>query len=140
MARIGDLFAAEGVQYRTEGFSILSTRTPIVLHGFQRIHYSKRNWVGLNPFTYVSSVNVRCQPDQSGTHVSIKIDRFRAFVWVAFWFCSSGMAALAAPEPVGVIFFAAVSLAAWLVLVSFLGGSLVKKEIADCLNADSFIA
>jgi hypothetical protein len=137
IARIGELLAKEGVQYRKEGLSIFSTRTPIALLSFQRNRYSNKNWVGPNPFTFVSGVNVQCQLDNSGlTQVVVQVNQFRTFVWVAFWASGCGMAASAMPTPAdAAIFFIALTLAAWFGLVSFLGGYLIEKEIADCLNS-----
>jgi len=136
IARVGDLLTKAGVRYRTEGLSVVSTSTPIVLLSFQRTLYSNRNWFGLNPFTYISGVDIRCQSDKSGlTGVIVQVNRIRAFLWVALSFCSCGFAAAAMPEPGGAIVFVVGSLAAWFGFVSFLGGYLIKKEIADCLNA-----
>jgi hypothetical protein len=38
------------------------------------------------------------------------------------------------PEPGGAILFVGIACAAWLSIVSFLGGYLIKKEIADRLG------
>jgi hypothetical protein len=137
IARVRDLFGKAGVQYRTEGLSIVSTRTPIALLSFQRILYSDRNWVGLNPFTYISGINVRCRPVRSGlTEIIAQVDRSRTFLWVAYWFCASGLAS-AGMSTLGdaILFIAVSSAAAWLGLVSFLGGYLMKKKITGCLKA-----
>jgi hypothetical protein len=137
IARIGELLAKEGVKYRIEGLSLFSISTPIALFSFQRILYTKKNWVGVNPFTYISGVNVRCHPDESGvTQIIIEVNKFRTFAYVAIWVCSSGMASAGMPTLTDAILFIVMSsVAAWFVLVAFLGGYLVKKEIANCLNA-----
>jgi hypothetical protein len=137
IARVGDLFRKAGVQYRTEGLSIVSISTPIVLLSFQRILYSNRNWVGLNPFTYISGVDVRCRLETSGlTEVVVQINRFRTFLYMASWFCAIGLTSIGMPPlEDAILFIIAVSLAGWFGLVSFLGGYLIKKEITDCLKA-----
>jgi hypothetical protein len=136
IARVGELFAKEGVQFRTEGLSIFSISTPIALLSFDRTLYSNRNWVGLNPFTFISGIDVRCRLDKSGvTEIVVQVNKFRTFLWVAVWVSSSGLAASAMPIAQGALLFIAVSLAAWFGLVSFLSGYLIKKEISDCLNA-----
>jgi hypothetical protein len=136
IARVGKLLAAERVQYRVEGLSIFTTRTPMPL-GLQRAHYSKRNWVGLNPFAYVSGVSVECQAVNGGpTQILVRVDRFRTFTYSAIWVCASGLVSVRMPTLAYAVSFIAVSFAlAWLCSVVLLGGYLLKKEIADCLNA-----
>ena len=139
IARVGDLLTKAGVRYRTEGLSIVSTSTPIALLSFQRMHYSNRNWAGLNPFTYISGVDVRCQSDKSGlTEIVVQVNRLRTLLFVVFYVILSAIgvvALLAESEPEGAFFFFAFGLAAWFGFVSFLGGYLIKKEITDCLKA-----
>lgn len=135
IARLGDLFARAGVQYRTEGLRILSTSTPVALLSAQRTLYSNRNWVGLNPFAFVSGVDLRCHLGKSGrTEITIQVNKLRTFLWVAFWSCCSGLTAVGLPQPEGAILFISVSLTAWFALVSFLSGYLIRKEIAGCLK------
>ena len=137
IARIGKLLAKEGVQYRTEGLSISSVSTPIALLSFDRTLYSDRNWVGLNPFTFISGVNVRCQPAESGlTDVVVQVNRDRTFLYLAACVCISGLASVGMATLAEAIVFIAVSFAAaWFGLVSFLGRHLIKKEIGSCLKA-----
>jgi hypothetical protein len=82
IARIGELLAKEGVQYRTEGLSIFSIGTPIALLSLQRTLYSDRNWVGLNPFTFISGVRCEmpvgqarsyrnCRSSEQGSNISV---------------------------------------------------------------------
>jgi hypothetical protein len=53
---------------------------------------------------------------------------------VGFWVACSFLAASALHEPGGAILFIAVSSAAWLGMVSFFGGYLVRREIGDRLK------
>ena len=137
LERIKGLLTKECVRYRTDNLSVTSTQTPVVIFGFDPRLYTHTNWVGLNPFAYVSGIELRCEPGGNGlTKVTVRVDRFRAFVWVGFWVACSALAALPMPELGGAIFAIGVSSAAWFGNVSFLGGYLIKKEIADCLNCD----
>ena len=125
MERIKNLLAKEGVRFRTADRSRFSIKTPIAVLG-----------AGLNPFTYVSAVNVQCQTAEGDvTSIIVDIDQFRAFVWVMFWIVCLGLAASGLPKPAGAGLFVGGCLLAWFGNVSFLGGYLIKKEIADCLNA-----
>jgi hypothetical protein len=133
--RIERLLSEEGVKYATAELSVASTKTPIVLLSVQPRLYTRRNWVGVNPFVFVTSVAVRCEPiEGGGTRVTIRANRRRAFLLVAFWAACSALAALAIPEPGRAILILGVSCAAWLGIASFLGGYLVSKEIGDRLE------
>ena len=133
--RIEDLLSKEGVKYRAANLSVASVRTPIAVLGIQPKLYSHSNWVGLNPFTFVSSVEVQCEQVDSGlTKVTVRVNRLRMFLWVAFWIACSLLAARAMPEPGGAILVIGVTCAAWFGLVCFLGGYLIKKEISDHLR------
>ena len=125
----------EGVKYMAANLAITSIKTPIVVLGIQPKLYSHSNWVGLNPFAFVSGVDLRFKEDENGvTRVTVRVNRLRGFLWVGFWAACSSLAALAMPEPGGAILFIGIACAAWLGIVSFLGGYLIKKEIAGCLG------
>ena len=132
--RMEELFTRENVQFRPGDLSISSIKTPIA-KGIQPKLYSKRNWVGLNPFAFISGVEVQCKSSGGDVvRVNVHIDQFRAFIGVALSATSSGFAAVALPElGWAILFIAAVTVSAWFVLVWFLGGYLIKKEIRDCL-------
>jgi len=103
--------------------------------GIQPKLYGHSNWVGLNPFTFVSGVEAQCEQLDSGlTKVTVRVNRLRTFLWAAFWIACSLLAARAMPEPGGAILVIGVACAAWFGLASFLGGYLIKKEISDCLR------
>jgi hypothetical protein len=133
--RIEGLLSKEGVKYRAAGLSIASTRTPIVVLGIQPKLYTHSNWVGVNPFVYVSSVDVRFKPGDDGvTKVTVRVNRLRAFLLAALGIAVGFLAAGAMPEPAGLLFFVGFACATWFGIVSFLGGYLIKKEIASRLS------
>lgn len=137
-ARLASLFSNEGVSYKMESLGISSTRTPIAILGIQPIMYTHNNWVSINPFAFVSGVDVRCEHGEGGlTKVIVRIDRRRAFLFVAIGICVSGLAASAMPEPVGAMVFIGFSCAAWFMHVPMLGCYLIKKEIADHLKCST---
>lgn len=133
--RIQRLLSKEGVEYRAANFSIASTRTPIVVFSFQPKLYSHSNWVGINPFVYISGVDVRFKAGDNGiTKVTVCVDRRRAVLIAAIGIVSGLLAACAMPEPAGVLFLIGFTCAVWLGVVSFVGGYLIKKEISDYLK------
>src|SRR5712692_2082096 len=86
LERIKGLLTKECVKYRAADLSVTSTQTPIVFFNFDPRGFSRSNWVGVNPFTYVSSVDVRCQAGDNGlTKVIVCVNRFRTFFLGTFW-------------------------------------------------------
>lgn len=133
--RIEGMLSEEGVKYTANNLSVTSVRTPIVVLGIQPKLYTHSNWVGLNPFAFVSGVDLRFKEDADGlTKVTVRVNRFRGLLWVAFWITCASLAASVMPEPGGAILFIGIACAGWLAIVSFLGGYLIKKEIADRLD------
>jgi hypothetical protein len=133
--RIESLLSEEGVKYTANSLTIISVTTPIVVFGFQPKLYSHSNWVGLNPFVFVSGIELQFKESENGlTRVTARVNRLRAFLWVAFWASCGALTGQAMPEPGGAILFIGVACAAWFGMVSFLGGYLIKKEIADRLS------
>lgn len=133
--RIEGMLSKEGVKYTTTNLAITSVRTPTAVFGIQPKLYSHSNWVGLNPFAFVSGVDLRFKQDGNGhTRVTVCVNRLRGLLWVAFWITCGSLAARAMPEPGGAIFLIGIACAAWLSIVYLLGGYLIKKEIADCLS------
>ena len=135
LERIAALFSDEGVSYEMDSSGVSSTHTPIALPGIQRVMYTHNNWVGINPFAFVSGVDVRCEHAEGGlTKVIVRINRARALLFAAIGICVSGLAASAMPEPIDAIIFIGFSCAVWFMHVRFLGGYLIKKEIAEHLK------
>lgn len=133
--RMEAMLSKEGVEYTATNLAIASVRTPIVVLGIQPKLYSHGNWVGINPFAFVSGVDLRFKQDEEGhTRVTVRVNRSRGLLWVAFWMTCGSLAARAMPESGGVILLAGIACAAWFGIVSFLGGHLIKKEIADHLS------
>ena len=133
--RIEGLLSKEGVKYRASDLSIASTQTPIVLLSIQPKLYSHSNWVGVNPFVYISGVDVLFKPSDGGvTNVTVRVNRLRAFLFAALGIATGFLAARAMPEPAGILFFVGFACATWFGIVSFLGGYLIKKEISDRLR------
>jgi hypothetical protein len=111
--RIEDLLSKEGVECRTCNLSVVSVRTPFAVLGIQPKLYSHSNWLGLNPFAFVSTVEVQCeQANNAFTKVTVRINRFRAFLWLAFWIACSLLVANEMPAIGGVILVVGVACAA----------------------------
>lgn len=137
--RLASLLLHEGVRFSTSNLQIASTRTPIAVFGVQPKLYTRKNWVGLNPFAFITSVNAHFEPRGGaiGTQVHLRVNRRRSILFAAFWVLCGFLAGRAMPQPAGAILVAAVVVTAWFGIVSFLGGYLVKKEINDGLKTES---
>lgn len=125
--RIEGLLSKEGVRYKVGNLSLASTRTPIALLPIQPKLYSRSNWVGVNPFTFVSGVDVCFEPHRDGgTRVTILVNRLRAFLYASLGIAVGLMVAVALPEPAGVLFFLGFACATWFSIVPFLAGYLIR--------------
>ena len=133
--RIEALLLKEGVEYAAANLSVVSERTPVAVLGIDPKLYTHNNWVGINPFAYVSGVDVRFRPSIGGdTIVIVRVNRARSFFFAALGIATGLLAACAMPQPAGVVFFVGFASAAWLGIVSFLGGYLIKSEIGRSLK------
>jgi len=135
LKRIESLLSEEGVKYASTKTSITTTSAPIVLFGIQPKLYSQKNWVGLNPFPFVSGVELKIIQEETGlVKVTVRVNQGRGLLWVAFWTTCALLAASAMPEPGAAILLVGVTTSAWLLIVSFFGGHLIKKELAGSLD------
>jgi hypothetical protein len=139
LERVAHLLSSEGVSWtRSDEVTLRSTRMPIALHTLQSVLYSRKNWFGMNPFTYVSGVQIRCEPEGiDTTTVSIDIDRSRGFFWVVFWIACCAVGVPAAPQPAGALLLLVGSGVLWLFVLSFVGGYLIKEEIRGALRRET---
>ncbi|MDE2346137.1 MAG: hypothetical protein KGL13_06690, partial [Gammaproteobacteria bacterium] len=69
--------------------------------------------------------------NDGSTKVIIYINRLRSIIMVAFWALCGFLMALAMPFPAGGILFLTILVTAWIGIVTFLGGYLIKKEIIE---------
>jgi hypothetical protein len=132
--KIEALFKDEGVEFRSTTSHIESTSTPIAILSLQPQMYSRKNWLGFNPFSYISNVSVDVNPTEDNyVKVVVVANRRRAYFYVTFFAIAGLSAARAISEPAGMILFILLTLGSWLLFVSLLGGHLVRKEIGDAL-------
>lgn len=135
LARVAALLAAEGVTFTSSDLSLESTSTPLAFLGFQRRAYTRRNWVGLNPFAHVSGIAVQCERVGATTAITVRVDGGRAALLAAWWACCAGFVGLAVSPAVGVLAIGGVGAVAWWLQGCFLGGYLIATEIQNDLGA-----
>jgi hypothetical protein len=77
LGRLVQLLETEGVKVSREGNGVRSLRTPIPLLNVDARLYSRRNWVGINPFALLTAVELTTAASNGGTVVNVSIDRRR---------------------------------------------------------------
>lgn len=132
LARFGRLLADEYVVCHREGLWLRSTDTPMVLLNFDRRYRSRNNWVGINPFVYVSGIEIELAGAGEQTRIEVVINQDRTlFFHVLLPVLCVPM--LLAPSPHGVIAFVAVASVATLIL-RYLSGGLIRYSLQRCLR------
>jgi len=134
--RVAQLLSDEGVEHTIRDLSIASTSTPFAVFGFHSRMYTRKNWVGINPFVSISAVVVDSKNfDDGGSRVSIGVNRTRAVLWCLAYVAVGVVAAASLmPMPHRLIFLIGWSLAMWLVNVNLFGGYLIQSEIRRALR------
>ena len=136
LRRAGALLSSDGVNYTSGQLSIASTNTPLAILGTDRRLYTRRNWLGINPFTHVSALSLTCERAGDKTKVIVRVDRTRAFLFAIFWVAFGGLSALYLPA-VAVLFLGlAVACIAWF-QIAIVGGRLVATELEAGLARSS---
>ena len=132
LRRTAALLTSEGVRYKSTPLSIASTSTPFAVLGIQPRLYSRRNWIGLNPFAHASSVNLICERAGHTTNIVLHVDRTRAVFFALFWAACGGLSALPLPLAGVVAVMIVVASLAWF-HIAVLGGRLIAREIEVAL-------
>lgn len=128
--RVERLLDHEGVTFEARERSIASTHTPIAVLGIQPRLYTNKNWVGINPFAFISGLDVSAEAVEAAiTKITVRINRRRSLLIFLSWVVCGSLAARGMPERAGAISLVGLSIAAWFGVVSYLGCYLVRKEI-----------
>jgi hypothetical protein len=79
--RISNLLTSEHVKFQADLNSVRSKEIPLPLLSFDKRLYTKRNWVGINPFIFVSEINFFIKESHfQQTQIDITICQRRAIV------------------------------------------------------------
>ncbi len=127
LERVVRLLRAESVQLDVTGTEARSTKVPLALLSWDRAKYTRRNWVGINPFVWFDSVEVTCAETDGGTRVAIRLDRLRLILFCVYWWLLVCLIATQAPGSVTLGIAAVVALGN--VIAWRLARSLVRTEI-----------
>src|SRR5690348_398355 len=83
LSRLVKLLEAEGVKIEREEAGVRSLRTPIPLINVDPRLYSRRNWVGINPFALLTSFKMTLAASEGGSSIDVSIDRRRVVLLLA---------------------------------------------------------
>jgi len=137
LRRAGALLSSEGVTFTSTPLGIVATRTPFVVLGVDPRLYTRKNWLGINPFTHVSGLDVTCERVDRTTNVIVRIDRTRALLFGAFWAACAFMAALASQNVGAVLLVVAIFVGLAWFRIAIIGGSLIARELEASLATTS---
>lgn len=84
LSRLTRLFEAGGVTVTRENDGLRSVRTPVPLLNVDPRLYSRRNWVGINPFALITSVEASTTATGNGTVIDVSVDRRRLVLLLVF--------------------------------------------------------
>lgn len=99
--RIVQLLEIAGVRIEREEAGLRSLRTPLPLINLDPRLYSRRNWVGINPFALLTGLSVTMAAGSSaGALIDVAIDRRRVMLLLAFEALIVLSIAFRAPLPV----------------------------------------
>jgi hypothetical protein len=133
LGRVAQLLDAESVGFAVESARLHSVNVPLPLSNWDRRQYSRRNWVGVNPFVAFSGVAVHCVPEHEGsTSVTCVLDRGRTLMKVCIEAVLVGGVAANLPT-IGVVILMAAFLCLAIYQWSF-SYLLVRSEIDHVLR------
>lgn len=129
------LLVDEHVTFEREGDSIRSTRTPLYLWGLGWGFYSRKNWVGVNPFAFVSEVRVTAQGGwEDFTRLEVAVSETRAwFFFTLFVFWNVLISFMPPVDLSGQALWALLGVAGGAFVFVYPARSLVAKEISAAL-------
>lgn len=111
LKKIMQLFDQEAVRYEATECVLRSTKVPFAVFTLDPRMYSRRNWLGLNPFVFASRIVVTAKEDPGGqTMLDVLVDRSRAIGMYLVGMINVLVVAAALPEWWGrlalILFFA----------------------------------
>jgi len=113
-----------------------STRIAFPILGTDRRGYTRRNWVGINPFVSLSGIEATFSRGPHGrTDIALRLDRTRSLGWGAYFLSIAGLIAVVAPWPARLILVTIISL--FLLGNWFMVPRLVRAEVQACLAVPS---
>lgn len=136
LRRIEDLFNYESLKFLSDSNSIRSVKIPMPIVSFDRRFYSKKNYIGINPFIFISSIEINFKkPSTEKVIVDINIDQSRAFIIYLIVLLLTGMVAINLPNYwSGISLFSLVAIFTFIFIFKVCVKKLIKYEIFHTLE------
>ena len=137
--RIENLLTYENVDFSVQPNSIRSTYIPIPLVNFDKRLYTRKNWVGINPFIYISGLEILfTELSATETRIEINIDQRRAIFFYCMFLCLVFLVALALPTIwASISCFLFIAISSYLLVFLLCIKKLLRYEILKVLNGPS---
>lgn len=131
LQRIKKLFDSESVNYQVENNEIRSLKMPMTLLNIDPRMYTKRNWVGINPFVFISGINVTLNGESpKGTVIDVNINQTRGvIIYLMILLCLASMMFAIPNLWTGIAILVFGLFISYLIIFPFLIGSILKNEI-----------
>jgi hypothetical protein len=131
--RITDLLACEYVGFRADQNSIKSTHVPFPILNIDKRMYTRKNWVGINPFIFISGIEIfLTESNIRETQIDIIVDQNRAILIYLFILCITLLVALAIPILwIGISLFLFIGIITHLFVFNVCVKRLIKSEILN---------
>ena len=124
-----DLLMSEDIGFSVNQNIITTNHIPLPL-AYRDLH-TKKNWVGMNPFVYISSMEITLiQINNVETQIRVNIDQQRAILLYLLYLCLVLMVVIAAQILLaGVLLFLLMAIISYVFLFSLMIKRLIKSEM-----------
>lgn len=125
------LFDSESVKYQVVNNEIRSLKTPVTLLSVDPRMYTRRNWVGINPFVFISGINVTLNGGSSkGTVIDVNINQTRGvIIYLLILLCLASIMFAIPNLLTGIAILVFGLFISYLIIFPFFIGSVLKNEI-----------
>jgi len=137
--KIAGLLACEHVSFNTDQNFIKSTHIPFPIVNVDQRMYTRKNWVGINPFIFITGVEIfLTELDTKETQIDIGVDQNRAILIYLCFLCLVLLVALAIPILwVGISFFFLIAIVTGFFIFNVCIKGLIKSEIVKAIMEQS---
>lgn len=135
LRRLSKLLDDAFVKYRVDHDSITSTSVPFAVLSIDPRMYTRKNWLGINPFIFISGIKIiGTRESDNETVLEIIIDRGRTISIYCLLITNIGIVSCFLPALwAGIAFFFAFNIICFLCMFPLIA-RLIKSEIVDATS------